>query len=412
MARAATTRLEPGQHSIDRAQPFEYRDGWALKWSVRLDNGRLVRKLTQAPTKGKVRARAKVTAAELLAGPGDGTWKGTSDTLAYMQAKTLPMIESDRLEDSTTRRYKLAYELLRGSCNADGCKHKHSLKGLSLRDAMRPRALTDCLEEIAKLHGAVNAKHAKTVAKKYLAAPLRVDEVIEYNPLTDLDIDLAEAKKPTYSRGGRALTLPEYQRVIAWLLAADPEDVEKPKRGRWSRETRVIERRACLDIILTQATSGMRTSELCKRPSAEVDVESDGTVVFWIPAEAAKNDKGRPVPVLVPEVSKRLAKRLTSGSPWVFPSPSDPAKVWDPRNRDRKLAALYQEIAEKCEVEMFHDERGHSWRTTGNTLLYDELPEATRIRLFGHTAPVNRHHYTAVTDTKSVVSAAAVLLQK
>lgn len=42
MARAATTRLEPGQHSIDRAQPFEYRDGWALKWSVRLDNGRLV----------------------------------------------------------------------------------------------------------------------------------------------------------------------------------------------------------------------------------------------------------------------------------------------------------------------------------------------------------------------------------
>lgn len=26
-------------------------------------------------------------------------------------------------------------------------------------------------------------------------------------------------------------------------------------------------------------------------------------------------------------------------------------------------------------------ERGHSWGRTGNTLLYDVLPEATRIRL-------------------------------
>ena len=53
----------------------------------------------------------------------------------------------------------------------------------------------------------------------------------------------------------------------------------------------------------------------------------------------------------------------------------------------------------------------HSWRTTNNTLLYDVLPEATRTRLFGHTAAVNRGHYTAVTSTEAVVAAAASLLQ-
>lgn len=39
----------------------------------------------------------------------------------------------------------------------------------------------------------------------------------------------------------------------------------------------------------------------------------------------------------------------------------------------------------------------------------DVLPEATRIRLFGHAA-VNRQHYTAVTSTEAVLSPAASLI--
>ncbi|MDN5605115.1 MAG: hypothetical protein L0G59_06810 [Kocuria sp.] len=54
----------------------------------------------------------------------------------------------------------------------------------------------------------------------------------------------------------------------------------------------------------------------------------------------------------------------------------------------------------------------HSWRTTNNTLPYDVLPEATRTRLFGHTAAVNRQRYTAVTSTEAVVSAAAGIFEK
>lgn len=412
--RAATTELEPGHHSIDRVTPFQRpgRDGWTIKWHLRLLDGRLWKPqgtMTSASTKGQARAKAKRIAAEALKGSGVGAWRGTSKTLDYLEKVTLPAIRAERLADGTTRRYELAYRLLRGECETEGCAHQHSLAGLSLRDAMRPRALTSCLEEIARLHGAVNAKHAKTVAKKYLAAPLRVDEVIEYNPLIELDLDLSGAKKPAYSRGGRALTADQYRAAIEYLLAADPENVEAPKRGRWTREQRVIERAACIDIVLAQATTGLRTSELCMRPTEDCHVDASGTFIVELSPEATKTRTGRPVPVLAPEVSKRLAKRLDSGSPWLFPSPTNSAKAWDPRNRDRKLAALYKELAEKLDIEMFEHERGHSWRTTNNTLLYDVLPEATRTRIFGHTAAVNRQRYTAVTSTEAVVSAAAGL---
>lgn len=339
-----------------------------------------------------------------------------------MEKVTLPKIRSkmntnpnratkrDELSPNTVRRYELAYRLLRGECDQTH-QHRHSLSGLTLREAMKPRALTSCLEEIARLHGAVNAKHAKIVAKKYLAAELRVDEVIEFNPLTDLDVDLSRAKEPAYSRGGQALTRDEFAKALRYLLAADPEDVERPKRGRWTREQRVTERAACLDIILAQATAGLRISELCMRPVADCYVDGDGTFIVLLGAKDTKTRSGRQVAVLAPEVSARLTRRLDAGSPWLFPSPSDPSKVWDPRNRDRKLATVYKELASELDIEMFEHERGHSWRTTNNTLLYDLLPEATRIRLFGHSKAVNRQKYTAVTTTEAIVSAASPLYE-
>lgn len=411
MARAASTRLQPGEHSIDRAKPFKQGDHWALRWRLRLPSGKLLDKTSKAPTKGEVRARAKRTAAELLTSPGNTNWSPSSPVAAYLEQVTLPAIRADRLADTTTRRYELAYRLLRGECSV-AHKHKHGLVGLSLHDAMRTRNLTLCLEEIAELHGRVNAKHAKTVAKRYLAAPLKVDEIIEVNPLSDLDVDTSKAKEPAYARGGKALTLDEYRRVIEYLLAADPADAPAPRRGRWSHELRITERAQVIDVILTQATTGMRTSELCKRPASDLSVDDDGTVKFALSAEATKTRSGREVPVLDPRVSERLVKRLDAiadpNHP-LFGAPSDPAKEWDARNRDRKIAAVYEEMAEKLEIPLLEHERGHMWRATLNTLLFDRIPEATRIRLLGHTEAVNRQFYTAVTSTKSVVEAAAVL---
>ena len=408
--RAATTRLEPGQDSIDRAHPFEYRGGWAIRWRMRLPSGRLDTKLTQAPTKGQARARARHKAAELRRTPSNASWSPQSDVLAYMEQVTLPLIGSERLAEATRRRYKLAYRLLRGECDQNH-KHEHSLAKLSLYDAMRPRNLKDCMEEIGRLHGAKNVKHAKLVASKYLAGPLKIDGIIETNPLADLDLDLSEAKPPAVRRGGHSLTFDEYHRSIDYLLALDASDVEKPKRGRWTQRDRVAERAACIDLVLTQATTGMRTSEIALRPVGDCKDDGHGNVVFTLPAWATKTRRSRTVPVLDPRVSARLIERMegkSSDQP-LFGAPSDPTKPWQRRNRDRKLAALYVELAEQCDVPMFAVERGHSWRTTLNSLLADSLSEDARIRLLGHTREINRQYYTAVTSTSEVIEAASIL---
>lgn len=93
----------------------------------------------------------------------------------------------------------------------------------------------------------------------------------------------------------------------------------------------------------------------------------------------------------------------------MFPTPTDPAKPWDARNRDRKLASLYMQLAADLDISMLTTERGHSWRTTLNTLLLDDLNEAIRTRLLGHSSAVNRSHYTAPTSTAAILEAASVL---
>lgn len=411
-SRATTSRLQPGQDSIDRAKPYPFRGGWGLTWRVRLHSDELIERRTQAPTKGEVRARARRTAKELLNTPGSGSWTPRSMVLDYLEQVTLPLLESPQLSESTQLRYELSYRLLRGECSTEGCKHKRSLAGLSLYTAMQPRRLKECLEEIAQLHGARNVKHCKLVASKYLARPLKLDGIIEYNPLIDLDLDLSRAKKPKVTRGGHSLTMPEYRRVISYLLEADPTQVEQPKRGRWSIAERIVERETCIDIVLTQATTGLRISELCNRPAGDWEITADGTAIVHLPPHATKTGKSRPVPVLDPRVSERIRARLagiTDPQQPVFGAPADATQQWDASNRNMKLAKLYIELAEQCKILELHTERGHVWRTTLNSLLADYLPEDARIRLLGHTADVNRQHYTAVTDTSKVLRAASVL---
>lgn len=407
--RAASSRLAPGETSIDRVTPTKTGTGYSLKWSVCTHDGQLLRKTSTGSSKGAARANARAKAKELLTTPGTATWKPSSPMGRYLEAVTWPAMHAARLEASTVRRYELAYRLLRGECSQPECVHSHGLTGLSVSMAMKPRTLKACLEEIAQLHGEKNVKHAKLVASRYVAGPLMLDDLLSHNPLRDLSLDLAQAREPDYHRGGKALSREQYQSVISYLFAADPYDVERPKRGRWSYEHRVMERATAIDIVLAQATTGMRISELCLRPVAETAVDENATFIFKIPAEATKTRHGRDVPVLHASVSHRLAARRSAGSPWLFPSASDPQKLWDPRSRDRHLARLYEEMAEALGIEVLRHERGHLWRSTLNTRLYHELPESVRTRLLGHTPAVNRSHYTAETDTEHVVQAAAGL---
>jgi hypothetical protein len=75
--RAPTTRLEPGEHSVDRAIPaertFNGQKVIALDWSVRLYDGQVVRRRTKGPTETVVRRRAKAKAEAVLASTEPGS---------------------------------------------------------------------------------------------------------------------------------------------------------------------------------------------------------------------------------------------------------------------------------------------------------------------------------------------------
>lgn len=413
-SRAQRVVLKPGENSIDRVRPVAVDGGFAVYWRVMLHDGRAIDKRSRGRTKAEARARAHAKAAELLQTSGTSSWSLRSPVAEYMDQVTKPMIESERLAEATRARYWLSYRLLLGECGSDekGHRHRHALKGLSIEAAMRPRALKECLEEIGRLHGQNNVKHAKLVASKYLARPLKLDGLLQYNPLADLDLDLSGARKPPVQRGGHALTREEYRQAINWLLTQDPTQVEKPKRGRWTLADRIAERRALLEFVLTQAATGMRTSEIGKRPVSEVEIDDNGNVVFVLGEAATKTRRARRVPVLNDEVARLLVKRieeLPEGA-YLFGAPTDAMKEWLPRNRDRKLASVYEELAEACEIEMFKVERGHSWRTTINSILADTVPEDQRIRLLGHTREINRSHYTDAREVEALKETAAQAL--
>lgn len=409
--RAQRVVLKPGETSIDRVHPVADNGGFVIYWRIVLHDGRALDKRSRGRTKAEARARAHAKAAELLQTSGTSSWSLRSPMAEYMEAITKPAIESERLAETTRARYWLSYRLLLGECGSaeKGHRHRHTLKGLSIEAAMRPRALKECLEEIGRLHGVKNVKHAKLVASKYLARPLKLDGLIQYNPLADLDLDLSSARKPPVQRGGHALTREEYHKAIDWLLSQDPAQVEKPKRGRWTIEDRIAERRALLEFVLTQAATGMRTSEIGKRPVSEVEIDDNGNVVFVLSSEATKTRKARRVPVLDDRVARLLMERieeLPEGA-YLFGAPTNPMKEWLPRNRDRKLAVLYEELADACGIEMFKVERGHSWRTTINSILADVVPEDQRIRLLGHTREINRSHYTDTHEVEALKESAA-----
>lgn len=420
-SKSSSTRLRPGETSIDRVHPRKTESGYVLRWRVKLPSGRTLDRRTQAPSIGECRRKAHKTADMLLATPGNGHYTPQSPVEDYMETVVLPAIESASIASSTRDRYLICYRLLMGKCGGNvhkrqsQCHHRYSLAGLSIYDATRPRALKSCLEEIAKLHGKRNAQQCKTVAKKFLCQNLKIDELIEFNPLLDLDLNFSNAKPVSYRRGGRALSLTDYQRVIQYLLDADPAAVEdrSGKQGRWNSEFLAHERSILIDFVLCQATTGMRTSELASRTGETAEVDADFNVIFSLSPAETKTRSGRQVPIIDPRVSQRIAARLASlPNPTypLFPSPEDPAKQWETSSRNRRLALFYRRMAADLDLPVFERERGHFWRSCLNTVLYDTLPEATRVRLLGHTSAVNRRSYTAVTSTSAVVEAASAVL--
>ena len=407
--RAATTRLEPGEHSIDRANPRRREDKgvYWLDWSIRLSDGRMLNKRSQGVTVGEVKRRAKASAKELLT-TGGGVWKTSSKFSEYLNQVSRSAIEKAKLRPNSQTRYLLALSHIAGDCTAHG--HTESLKGHSLGSGTTFRALENCLLEIAILHGAESSRQARSVLSKYVVQQLIRDGVLDHNPLAGMSIDLkSEARPHGRTQGGQALKRSEYNAVLDYLLNLDPAKGQtKPSRGRWSLEDRVAKRRNIIDLTLLQASTGLRVSEANAISWGHIETADNGVVHVRITEEISKTHKGRSVPIMDEQVAERILARQNAAkdlTELVIGSPADPTTIWDRDNCRKTAAQFYAELAEALGIELLSTARTHVWRATLNSLTLGDVPEVTRAALFGHDVAVNRAAYTDLSDTSSMVSA-------
>lgn len=407
--KAATTRLEPGEHSIDRVSKKDLPGGKVrIEWSVRLHDGRLVPGIrTQGDTLGEVRRKAKAKAAELLAQAGtDGTWKQGSKLTDYVEKVSRPAVESAKLRENSKVRYRIVLDLLVGKCNSEDHRHANSLKGHSIASGTTFRALEKCLQEIGRLHGGETARQARNVLGRYVLQQLKRDGLIVASPIAGETLDLGQHGNPR-TRGGQSLTRDQRNAVIDHLLDLDPADGVVKRQGRWPLEALIAKRANIIDLTLLQASTGLRVGEANLLEWRDVEVADDGQMHVHVREEVSKTHKARRVPVLDAAVATRILERQNAagGRGYVIGSPADQGQPWDRDNCRKTAADFYGQLGHDLEIPLLATARTHVWRATLNTLMID-VPEVIRSAFFGHDETVNRASYTDLTDTSTMITAA------
>ncbi len=413
---AAKTKLQEGEHSIDRAQPSIVGDLKVLRWSVRpVGHAKPLKKRTQVPKRmadGKLRERARAHAEEILRSEGRQTaWSPASEIAEYIRVVVKPLIEeSSQLSDRSKARYLLSLKQLVAGCDDAQHRHSKSLKLVDIRSGSKYRTIVDCLQEIARFHGSESARQARTVLGGYVLQQLQHDELIEVNVLRGARIDLKTGamQRTGGTVGGVALGRDNYNAIVDYLLALDPADAAvKPARGRWTMEDVIAKRRHAIELTLLQAATGLRISEAL-HAWCGLFGGTGGDLHIDVVSSIAKGGIPRVAHLLEPRVAARLRERLalaTSPSELVVGSPADPFKVWDARNASKAVEALYLEMREDLGIEAFETERSHVWRATLNTMLIGVVPEVMRSAQFGHTGEVNRKSYTDSALSPDMVAA-------
>lgn len=409
MGRATTARLAIGENTIDRSTPTRRPDGlWRLQWTMALADGRKWRGDNTGATKGEVRRRAKAKAEELRRS-GGGDWQTTDSLASYIEQVSKPAVAKTDLTEATRRRYDLAWRWLLGDC--DRHRHKHSLSRHTIASGVRFSALEALLTEIAVDHGVETAKQCRTVLTKYVVNRLVHEGLITGNPIAGVRLDeLTGVKRWPRTRGGKSITATQVEAVLDHLLALDPAEGYTKRQGRWNAAT-VAKRRNTIDQLLLQLATGLRSTEANRISwSRHLKIDDSGVMYVNVTKDVAKGGIPRVALVLVPRVAERLLERrnLVGGTGYVIGAPSDPAKFWTARNRNKAAAALYQELAEKLDIEVMISERSHMWRTTLRSLYDGKAPAAVLNSQFGHSEKTAQRHYTDVGDLSGLARAAGL----
>lgn len=393
-------RLQPGEDTTATCKVVQ-KDGGVLsmQWRVCLPNGKTERHVTELKTTrvSDVRRKAKKTAEDLLRGTTTGSWTPASSFVDYVERESVAAVQANRyakpLRPRTQERYVHVLRLL-----------AREMQGMAIADACRPRQLNDALAGIASEHGTATARQCAKVASKYVMRRLVTDEVIEHNPMRDLDLELPEHIAKAKPKGGQALAPEERARVVDHLLAMD-SSTDAGRRGRYTAEQRTARRAAVIDLTLLQATCGLRINEACSLTVDDVDLAAD-PVTVTITETVSKTHKGRTVPVMDERVAERVRERAErAGDGLLFPSPAEPGSAWDASNRQKAVKALYRELADECDVPLLASVSSHVWRATLNTeWMLRGVPDVLRVAFFGHGVDVNVASYTDVSGTEQLVA--------
>lgn len=207
--------------------------------------------------------------------------------------------------------------------------------------------------------------------------------------------------------GGQALTPEERGRVLEYLLAIDPNDVNPPKRGHYTVEDVRNLRRAVVEITLLQAVTGLRINEARLLSRANVE-DKDGLLSVTVTAEVSKTHRGRTIPILDERVAERMRARLERAGAepgaLLFPAPAAPGSAWDINNAQHAIKKLYHELADALDIPLLDKVLTHVWRATLNTeWMQKGVPDLIRSAYFGHSPEVNRSYYTDTTNVSVLV---------
>lgn len=388
---AEKTRLEPGHHSIDRVNPRRRQDAWVMDWSVRLHDGKLVRKRSQGKTKGEVRRRAYETAAELLeAGPQK--WKPSSKLSAYIETVVKPKLETkSNIKASSRRRYLNSLDLL--------VPH---FKGYSISDAMQINVMEHALQQVAKTHpGSISS--ARTVLSTYIANSLVRDRVIGFNPIQNMQLNLPVASKKNERR---SLTEQEWDTVVKHLLVRDTKKLLVPTTHKNLRQStrNIHDRVVCMTLL--QAVTGARISEANRVQWRDMHDDGKDLIVHVRHVKGRLgHEKERFTPILRDDVANYFRKRREDDERYVIGQPSTTEKPWHETNADDYVPYLHEQVAEATGVAILSGLRSHSWRATLHGVYSDVIDLGTRAAIFGHTEEVANEYYSDRANAEAVLRA-------
>lgn len=394
-------KLQPGEDTIKSVTPRKTETGYELRWRVRDFEGRIHAKRTQARTVGEARRRAFEKAEQIKRATSDATTWTLADSITdFIDHEVEPAIKEKKLSKASRARY---LEVM--------AHYRRYTRGMSISAATSASSLIRTLKAISKEIGPETARQTRSVVSNYLFGQLIVHQLTPSNPIRGMSFDFLKSEN---SEGKYYPTQAEWQAFLDYVLTDDPDSPMPGKENAPQAHKREAKARHARIIQMTelQLATGLRASEARQIIWKDVEQDDHGTVWVTVRPEISKTRIGRTIPVLVPEVGKRLLARKSEDEELVIPQPNS-RRPWDKASVHRAVRDYYEGVASTSEEFAFLKKiRSHAWRGALNTITAPHLRPDIRAAYFGHTEKVNARAYTDHVNVRPMMEAVEALTQR